>query len=127
MKLVFMDYDNTLFSQMAEALAKKFNKVENLQIESCGLREGKSLNKDMLKVMRNVGFDLKSNKIKILQDLNKVDILVTLGQNVDVMFIPENAKLCWNAHIYEDDLEKTRDVIARDIKKLLTDIKKGKY
>jgi hypothetical protein len=43
------------------------------------------------------------------------------------MFIPENAKFCWNSHIYENDLEKTRDIIAKDIKKLLNDIKKGEF
>jgi protein-tyrosine-phosphatase len=122
-----MDYDNTLFSQMAEAIGKKFNQIDDLEIHSCGLKEGKDLNKDMLKVMKNIGIDLKANKIKILQDLNNVDILVTLGKNVDVMFIPENAKLCWNSHIYENDLEKTRDIITKDIKKLLNDIKKGKF
>jgi protein-tyrosine-phosphatase len=66
MKLVFMDYDNTLFSQMAEAIGKKFNKIDDLEIYSCGLKEGKDLNKDMLKVMKDIGIDLKANKIKIM-------------------------------------------------------------
>lgn len=127
MKLVFMDLDNTLYSQMAEALGKKFNKLDDLEIFSCGVTKGDKLNKEMLKIMKNIGLNLKGNKINLLRDFSDVDILVTLGRNVDVMFIPESAKLSWNSNIYKDDLEKTRDVLAKDIKRLLNDIRKGKF
>jgi protein-tyrosine-phosphatase len=127
MKLMFIDYDNTLYSQMAQGLAKKFNDLEDLEILSSGLTKGEKLNKELLKVMSDIGIDLKSNKIKHIDDFQDIDILVTLGENVDLMFVPENAKLSWNTHIYKNDLEKTRDVLTKDIKRLLKDIKKNKY
>lgn len=127
MKLMFVDHDNTLYSQMAQGLAKKFSNLENLEILSSGLTKGKKLNSEMLKVMLDVGIDLKNNKIKRIDAFGDIDVLVTLGENVDLMFVPESAKLSWNTHIYENDLEKTRDVLAKDIKRLLKDIKKNKY
>jgi protein-tyrosine-phosphatase len=51
MRLMFLDYDNTLYSQMAQGLAKKFNKNEELEILSSGLNQGKELNKEMLVVI----------------------------------------------------------------------------
>jgi protein-tyrosine-phosphatase len=124
---MFLDHDNTLYSQMAQGLAKKFNQKSDLEILSAGLNQGKKLDQEMLKVMSNVGIDLKNSKINQMNDFKDIDILVTLGENTDVMFIPESAKLSWNTHIYKDDLEKTRDVLAKDIKRLLKDIKKNKY
>ncbi|HKL42685.1 MAG TPA: hypothetical protein VJ962_08930 [Clostridia bacterium] len=127
MKLMFIDYDNTLYSQIAQGLAKKFNDLQDLEILSSGLTKGKKLNKEMLKVMSDIGIDLKNNKIGQINEFEDIDILVTLGENVDIMFVPESAKLSWNTHIYKNDLEKTRDVLAKDIKRLLKDIKRNKY
>jgi len=127
MRLMFLDYDNTLYSQMAQGLAKKFNKNEELEILSSGLNQGKELNKEMLAVMSEVGINLKKSMINQIDDFKDIDVLVTLGEKVDIMFVPESAKLSWNTHIYENDLEKTRDVLAKDIKRLLKDIKKNKY
>lgn len=127
MKLMFIDYDNTLYSQMAQGLAKKYNQMDTLEILSCGLIKGKKLNKEMLNVMSDIGIELKNSKINQLDDFDDIDVLVTLGKNVDIMFIPESAKLSWNTHIYENDMEKTRDVLAKDIKRLLKDIQKNKY
>jgi protein-tyrosine-phosphatase len=127
MKLMFVDYDNTLYSQMAQGLAKKFNNLDDLEILSSGMTKGKRLNQEMVKVMSDVGIDLKNNKIEEIDNFEDVDILVTLGENVDIIFVPESAKLSWNTHIYKNDLEKTRDVLTKDIKRLLKDIKKNKY
>jgi len=127
MKLMFIDYDNTLYSQIAQGLAKKFNDLQDLEILSSGLTKGKKLNKEMLKVMSDIGIDLKNNKIGQINEFEDIDILVTLGENVDIMFVPESAKLSWNTHIYKNDLEKTRDVLAKDIKRLLKDINRNKY
>jgi len=127
MKLMFMDYDNTLYSQMAQGLAKKFNQVDTLEILSCGVIKGETLNKEMLGVMSDIGIELKNSKIRQLDDFDDIDVLVTLGKNVEVIFVPESAKLSWKTHIYENDLEKTRDVLSKDIKRLLKDIKKNKY
>lgn len=127
MKLMFVDYDNTLYSQMAQGLAKKFNDLDALEILSSGLTKGKKLNQEMLKVMSDVGIDLKNNTIESIDSFENIDILVTLGENVDIIFVPESAKLSWNTHIYKNDLEKTRDLLTKDIKRLLKDIKKNKY
>ena len=127
MKLMFVDEDNTLYSQMAQGIAQKFNNLEGLEILSSGLTKGKKLNREMLKIMSDVGIDLKNNKIDAIDDFEAIDVLVTLGENVDLIFVPESAKLSWNTHIYKDDLEKTRDVLTKDIKRLLKDIKKDKY
>ena len=127
MKLMFLDHDNTLYSQMAQGLAKKFNQKSDLEILSAGLTQGKKLDQEMLEVMSAIGIHLKNSKINQMNDFEEIDILVTLGENMDIMFIPESAKLSWNTHIYKDDLEKTRDVLAKDIKRLLKDIKKNKY
>lgn len=127
MRLMFIDYDNTLYSQMAQGLAQRFNNLDDLEILSSGLMKGKKLNKEMLEVMSDVGINLKNNKIEQIEDFKGIDVLVTLGENVDIMFVPESAKLSWNTHIYKNDLEKTRDVLAKDIKRLLKDIKKNKY
>jgi protein-tyrosine-phosphatase len=112
---------------MAQGLAKKFNKNEELEILSSGLNQGKELNKEMLAVMSEVGINLKKSMINQIDDFKDIDVLVTLGEKVDIMFVPESAKLSWNTHIYENDLETTRDVLAKDIKRLLKDIKKNKY
>ena len=124
---MFIDHDNTLYSQMAQGLAKKFNNLEDLEILSSGLTKGQELSKEMLKVMSDIGINLKNNKIEQIDNFQDIDVLVTLGENVDLMFVPESAKLSWNTHIYKNDLEKTRDVLTKDIKRLLKDINKNKY
>lgn len=127
MKLMFMDYDHGLYSKMAEAIGHRYNKMEHLEILSCGLVRGQKNHKDLKPLMKDIDIEIKNQQFKILDDFHDVDILVTLGRNVDILFIPENAKLTWNNSIYPDDLEKTRDILVKDIKRLLRSIEKNKY
>lgn len=128
MVLVFIGKDNTSYSQIAEAWAKKHNKNEDLEIYSCGLFKGEKIDSDVVQKMKNRGFDIKNNEINELADFEEnIDILVTLGKYVQPMFVPKSAKMSWNSSLYEDDLEKTRDVLEKDVLRLMIDIKKGKY
>ncbi|MGM0378349.1 MAG: hypothetical protein ACQEQE_01270 [Bacillota bacterium] len=127
MRLVFLDKDNTIFSQMAEGLAKRYNKLDDLEICSCGEKKGKKLNKDMIDTMKEIGIDLKNNKINSIKDFKQIDILITLDSEINKLIMPKRAKLSFNSSVYKDDLEKSRDILKKDIIKLLNDIKKGKY
>ena len=127
MKLVFLDKDNTKFSQMAAGLAQRYNKSDDLKVYSCGEKKGKRLDKNMINVMKKIGIDLKNNKINSIEDFENVDILVTLSSKINKIIVPKKAKLSFNSSIYEDDLEKTRDILKKDIVRLMNDIKKGKF
>jgi arsenate reductase len=79
-KVLFVCVENAGRSQMAEAFAKKYGE-EKFAVSSAGNRPANKVNSVVTEVMREKGFDISSNKPKLLtyEMAQGVDLIVTMG------------------------------------------------
>lgn len=94
-RVAFICVHNSCRSQMAEA----FGKVLGLDVFECfsaGTEKREQINQDAVRIMKEIGIDMELNqKPKLLQDIPPIDIVVTMGCNVDCPFISCNHREDW--------------------------------
>jgi arsenate reductase len=81
MRVLFVCVENSGRSQMAEAFAKKLG----VDATSAGTLPGTAINSVVVEVMRESGFDLSTNRPKLLtmDMVNAADLVITMGCSVD--------------------------------------------
>ncbi|VWL85603.1 arsenate reductase ArsC [Oceanivirga miroungae] len=82
-KVVFLCVHNSCRSQIAEALAKKYGK-DILEVYSAGTMLKDKINEDAVRLMKKIhDIDMQvSQKPKLIEDIPKVDYVITMGCNV---------------------------------------------
>ena len=95
-RVAFLCAHNSCRSQMAEALGKKLA-GDVFDSFSAGTEPGSCINPDAVRLMRQVyGIDMEqSQHNKPLSDLPKVDIVVTMGCNVQCPTLPCSHREDW--------------------------------
>ncbi|MBP2635186.1 MAG: arsC [Firmicutes bacterium] len=82
-KVAFICVHNSCRSQMAEA----FGKVIGLGVFECysaGTEKRDQINQDAVRIMKEIGIDMElQQNPKLLQDIPSVDVVVTMGCNVN--------------------------------------------
>ena len=88
-KVAFVCVHNSCRSQMAEALGKKLAS-EVFESYSVGTETKPRINPDAVRLMKQVhGIDMEAHQhSKLLSDLPPVDVVVTMGCNVQCPFLP---------------------------------------
>ncbi|OCN05059.1 ArsC family transcriptional regulator [Erysipelotrichaceae bacterium MTC7] len=88
-KVAFLCVHNSCRSQMAEALAKK-EASDVFEAYSAGTKLKDHINPDAVKIMKKLyGIDMEqTQKPKLLGDIPNVDIIITMGCNVECPHIP---------------------------------------
>ena len=88
-KVAFICVHNSTRSQIAEALGKKLasNAFESY---SAGTETKPHINQDAVRLMKDVhGIDMEATQYsKLLSDIPPVDVVVTMGCNVQCPFLP---------------------------------------
>lgn len=86
-KVAFICVHNSCRSQIAEAIAKNYSDV--FEAYSAGTEVKPQINQDAVRIMKEVkAIDLeKSQKSKLIDDLPKIDITVTMGCDVVCPFL----------------------------------------
>ena len=88
-KVAFICVHNSCRSQIAEAFGKYY--ADNIfESYSAGTEVKSQINQDAVRLMKKYyGIDMeKTQKSKLLTDIPKVDIVITMGCNVDCPFLP---------------------------------------
>lgn len=125
-RVAFVCVHNSCRSQMAEALARKLA-GDLLDSYSAGTQRRERINQDAVRLMkRRYGIDMeRTQRPKLLDALPEIDILVTMGCNVQCPFLPCRRREDWGlddpsgqgdaAFLRTMDLieERLRDLVAR--------------
>lgn len=95
-KVAFICVHNSCRSQIAEALGNHLAS-EVFDSYSAGTETKPQINQDAVRLMKEIyGIDMeKSQKSKLLEDIPEVDIVVTMGCNVQCPFLPCKYREDW--------------------------------
>lgn len=126
-KVAFICVANSCRSQMAEGFAKHYGS-DVLEVYSAGTKLAERVNPNAVEVMKEVGIDINSHKPKLLDEIPpKVDILITMGCNVECPYIPCKLKEDWGLDDPDgkpiEEFRRTRDIIESKVKELIKRIK----
>ncbi|MFV0577171.1 MAG: arsenate reductase ArsC [Fusobacterium ulcerans] len=95
-KVAFICVHNSCRSQIAEAFGKYY--ADNIfESYSAGTEVKTQINQDAVRLMKkNYEIDMeKTQKPKLLDDIPKVDIMITMGCNVECPFLPCEHREDW--------------------------------
>lgn len=127
--VAFVCVHNSCRSQMAEGWAKKLGS-DVLDAYSAGTEEYPEVKPLAVEVMEEAGVDMSSHYPKLLSDIpNKVDILITMGCNVECPFIPCSYRADWGLEDPSggpiEGYRQTRDIIKEKVMDLIEKVRAG--
>ena len=95
-KVAFVCVHNSCRSQIAEALGKKLA-ADVFESYSAGTETKPRINQDAVRLMKQVhGIDMEATQYsKLLSELPEVDVVVTMGCNVNCPFLPCTHREDW--------------------------------
>ena len=115
-KVAFICVHNSCRSQIAEALGKKLA-FDVFESYSAGTETKPRINQDAVRLMKQVhGIDMeKTQYSKLLSDIPEVDVVITMGCNVQCPFLPCSHREDWGL---EDPTGKSDEVFLGTIRKI---------
>ena len=123
LKVAFVCVHNSCRSQIAEALGKHLAS-DVFDCYSAGTETKPEINQDAVRIMKaRYGIDMeKTQYSKLLEELPPVDILVTMGCNVQCPHLPCRHREDWGLDDptgkSDSEFEKAIEAIAENIRKL---------
>ena len=105
LKVGFICVHNSCRSQIAEALGKKIG-VNVFESYSAGTEVKPEINQDAVRIM-------KSQKSKLLRDIPELDIVITMGCNVNCPYLPCKHREDWGL---DDPTGKSDEEFIKTIK-----------
>ena len=95
-KVAFICVHNSCRSQIAEALGKHLAS-DVFESYSAGTETKPQINQDAVRLMKEIyGIDMeKTQSSKLLGDIPEVDIVITMGCNVQCPFLPSKHREDW--------------------------------
>lgn len=123
-KVAFICVHNSCRSQIAEALGKYYA-PDVFDSYSAGTETKPQINQDAVRLMKEIyGIDMeKTQKSKLLTKLPPIDIVVTMGCNVNCPYLPCKEKEDWGL---DDPTGKTDEEFKKIISTIDLNIKKLK-
>lgn len=120
-KVAFICVHNSCRSQIAEALCKHFA-GDVLESYSAGTETKPQINQDAVRLVKQIyGIDMELTQYsKLLSDIPPVDIVVTMGCNVECPFLPCKHKEDWGL---ADPTGKSDEEFIKVIKTIETKVK----
>lgn len=113
-KVAFICVHNFCRSQIAEALGKKLAS-DVFESYSAGTETKPEINQDAVRLMKQVhGIDMEATQYsKLLSDIPDVDVVITMGCNVQCPFLPCSHREDWGL---EDPTGKNDEAILKTIR-----------
>lgn len=95
-KVAFICVHNSCRSQMAEAISQIFA-ADSFEAYSAGTETKPQINQDAVAVIKELyGVDMnKTQRSKLLSDIPPVDIVITMGCNVECPYLPCRYREDW--------------------------------
>lgn len=123
-KVAFICVHNSCRSQMAEAIAKLLAS-DTFDAYSAGTETKPAINPDAVETIKQLyGVDMtKTQRSKLLSDIPAVDVVVTMGCNVECPFLPCKHREDWGL---EDPTGKSEEEFvktAKTIEQKVSDLK----
>jgi arsenate reductase len=115
-KVAFICVHNSCRSQIAEALGKQLA-ADVFESYSAGTETKPQINQEAVRLMKQIyGIDMeKTQRSKLLADIPPVDIVITMGCNVQCPFLPCKHREDWGL---DDPTGKGDDVFLEAIKQI---------
>ncbi|MDD3402392.1 MAG: arsenate reductase ArsC [Hespellia sp.] len=115
-KVAFICVHNSCRSQIAEALGKKYAS-DRYEFYSAGTETKPKINQDAVRLMKELyGIDMEEEQYsKLLSDIPKVDIVITMGCNVQCPFLPCEQREDWGL---DDPTGNSDDEFIKCIQKI---------
>ena len=126
-KVAFICVHNSCRSQMAEALGKLYGN-DVFESYSAGTVTKPQINQDAVRIIKDLyNIDMnETQKSKLLSDIPEVDIVVTMGCNVQCPFLPSKHREDWGLEDpsgkSDDEFIKTAKTIEEKVKDLASRI-----
>ena len=120
-KVAFVCVHNSCRSQMAEALGKLYG-AEVFESYSAGTEVKPQINQDAVRVIKKL-YDVDMNQTqrsKLLEDIPEVDIVITMGCNVNCPYLPCEHREDWGL---EDPSGKEEEAFVFTAKKIEEKVK----
>lgn len=122
-KVAFVCVHNSCRSQMAEA----FGQVLGLNVfesYSAGTEQRDCINQDAVRIMKEIGIDMELNqRPKLLEEIPEVDIVITMGCNVNCPHLPCSHREDWGLEDpsgkSDEAFRYTRDTIKNKVEELV--------
>lgn len=115
-KVAFVCVHNSCRSQIAEALGKLLA-GDKFDFYSAGTETKPQINQDAVRLMKELyGIDMEKTQFsKLIEDIPPVDIVITMGCNVQCPFLPCKHREDWGL---EDPTGKSDEEFIEIIKKI---------
>ncbi|ABX42521.1 arsenate reductase ArsC [Lachnoclostridium phytofermentans] len=120
LKVAFVCVHNSCRSQMAEALGKLLAS-DVFESYSAGTELRPQINQDAVRIIKDLhGIDMnETQKSKLLNDIPEVDIVVTMGCNVNCPYLPCSHREDWGlddpSGKSDDEFIKTAKIIEAKV------------
>jgi len=113
-KVAFVCVHNSCRSQMAEAISKLL-KGDIFDAYSAGIETKPQINQDAVSVIKELyGVDMnETQKSKLISDIPSVDVVVTMGCNVECPYLPCKYREDWGL---EDPTGKDKNEFIKTAK-----------
>lgn len=127
-KVAFVCVHNSCRSQMAEAILKIIV-ADSFEAYSAGTETKPQINQDAVAVIKELyGVDMNATqKSKLISDIPPVDVVITMGCNVNCPYLPCRYREDWGL---EDPTGKDRDEFiktAKIIEQKIIELKSRNY
>lgn len=115
-KVAFVCVHNSCRSQIAEALGRRLA-ADVFESYSAGTEPAEYINPDAVRLMKRIyGIDMEQTQHpKLLAELPPIDILITMGRNVQCPFLPCERREDWGL---DDPSGKGDEVFIQTIKRI---------
>lgn len=123
-KVAFVCVHNSCRSQMAEALGKHFAS-DVFESHSAGTETKPQINQDAVRIMKQL-YDIDMEKeqySKLLNDIPQVDIVITMGCNVECPYLPCKYREDWGLDDPTGEDDETFIRTAKIIEDKVLDLK----
>ena len=119
-KVAFICVHNSCRSQIAEALGKKLA-GDVFESYSAGTETKPQINRDAVRLMKRLhGIDMEATQYsKLLSDIPAVDVVITMGCNVQCPFLPCSHREDWGL---EDPTGKSEEAFLDTIRRIEANI-----
>ena len=124
-KVAFICVHNSCRSQMEEALGKLYGS-EVFESYSAGTETKPQINQDAVRIIKDLyEIDMnKTQKSKLLSDIPQVDVVVTMGCNVQCPFLPSKHREDWGLEDPSGKSDEEFILTAKIIEEKIKDLAK---
>jgi len=124
-KIAFICVHNSCRSQIAEALGKRLAS-DTFESFSAGTETKPEINADAVRLMKKIyGIDIeKTQYSKLISEIPPVDVVVTMGCNVQCPYIPAKIREDWGIDDPTGKSDEEFIIVINDIERRIQDLKR---